>query len=73
MSDPRGENIKCPKGEHEKVYDVGLLASNPPQQNLVCRKCKIRGRDVVGSYVDFHGRLREFDELCKESTGWEDA
>ena len=61
--------MKC---EHEKVYEQSLLASNPPQQNWICRKCKIRGRDVVGVYVDVRKQQREFDDLCKESTGWEE-
>ena len=36
--------------QHDKVYADCILKSNPPKRDWVCRKCKKRGRDVIGSY-----------------------
>lgn len=47
---PRGYKyigLACDHCGHELAAEPGLLASSPPQQNLICPKCEWTGRRFV--------------------------
>lgn len=51
------------KCEHIKVYNNKILASWPPQQDWICRKCGEKGREIVGPPATF---ANEYDHLVEK-------
>lgn len=53
--------------EHQKVYEDGLLMSNPPQKRWICRNCFEIGYERAGSYEPKRKEWLEFYELLEKA------
>ena len=47
--------------EHDWSLSPALLMSNPPQQDMICRKCRLRKRISCGSIG-----INDYDEIVKK-------